>query len=137
MAVFHHSGKIRVAWTRPSQGCTPSRIHGLYIFFIVHIQWIGRHDGGPLRPLRIANHDGNRATQSQPVADSAEHGNLISLKLHAGATAVAKAAPGKLMRNIGAGNWDPGGHVLQQRNKSLAVGFTCSSPTKHAGIIAR
>lgn len=41
------------------------------------------------------------------------------------------------MGNIGAGNGDPSGHVLQHRNKSLAVGFTCSSPTKHAGIIAR
>ena len=88
VAILHHSGKVSVPGARPSQGGTAAGVHRFNSVLIVHIQRIGRHDGGPLGPLRIANQDGDGTTQGEPMADSTQHGDLISLKLHTGTAAI-------------------------------------------------
>lgn len=57
---------------------------------------VGRHDGLPLGPLGVADHDGDRRTLREPVANTAEEGDLVLLELHPGTSAVAEPTPGQV-----------------------------------------
>src|SRR5699024_6298597 len=123
--------EVRVTWARAGQLRPTARGHCLGYLRVLHVHRVGGHDGGPLRPLGVANHDGNGAAEGLTVSDARDEGQLIGLKLHPGATAIAEATAGELSRDVLASHAQPGGEIFHQRNQRLAMGFTSSSPSKH------
>src|SRR5699024_7558219 len=96
MSVFDHARKVRVAGTWTGQRCTASGIHGFSDLGIIHVQLFWVHDGGPLWPLSVANHDGNRAAQGIAMTDACQQRQFIRLKLHARTAAIAEATTSEL-----------------------------------------
>ncbi len=93
---------------------------------------VGRHDGLPLGPLGVADHDRDRAALGQPVADAAEEGDLVLLELHAGTAAIAEPAPGQVIGHQLGGDRDAGGKALQRRDQCRSVRLSCGQPTQPA-----
>ena len=73
----------------------------------VGVDRVGAHHGLPLRPLGVADPDGDRRPQGEPVPHPAEELDRVLLELHPGATAVAQPAACQGGGDIGRGDLDP------------------------------
>ena len=99
-AVLDHAREIRMARARAGQRRSSPGRHGLRHLRVLQVHGLGGHDGGPLRPFSVTDLDGNRTANRRSVHHAGEQGELIGLKLHAGAAPVAETAAGQLMGNL-------------------------------------
>lgn len=132
MVILDHAGEIGVAWARASELGAAARLHGLGNLRIVHVQRCRGHNRGPLGPLGVADLDGDGAANRLSVEDAGEQRELILFKLHTRAAAITQTTAGQLQGNLFFSDGNASGHVLNHRDERLAVGFSGSSPTKHA-----
>ena len=123
--VLEHAGIVGVAGPRPGQ----RRVARDFEFR--GVDGVGGHHGLPLRPLGVADLDGDRAAERDAVAHARQHGDLVALEFHPGAAAVAEAAAGQLVGDVVGGDRQPGDHAFDHGHQSSAVGFTSSSPSQH------
>jgi hypothetical protein len=119
--VLLHPGEVRVAGPWPGQGRVArlARQH-------VGVDGVGRHHRLPLRPLRVADLDGDRPALGLAVAYATQDGHRVRLELHPGAASEAEPAPGQRVGDVGGRHPYAGGHALQGRHQRGTVGFTSS-----------
>ena len=86
---------------------------------------VGGHHRLPLRPLAVADADGDRATQGQAVPQAPGELDLVGLEAHPRATAVAEAPPGELGRHLLRAHRDARRPCPRARPSSAAP---CDSP---------
>ena len=127
-AVLQHAGVVGVARPGPGQRGVAG-----------DVEFGGRnrirgHHGFPLGPLAVADLDGDRAAEGEPVAHTGQHGDLILLELHPRAAAVAQASARQLIRDVARGHLDTGHHALDNGHQGAAVGFTGGRPSQHGSI---
>ena len=127
-AVLLHADEVGVAGTRTGERGAATAAER------VGVDRLGAHDLGPLRPLGVADAEGDGAAEREAVAHAARDGQLVLLELHAGAAAVAELAA----REIGAdgveGDGHAGGQTLEHGDEFGAVRLTGGQPTKHGSI---
>ena len=124
--VLLHADEVGVAGPRTGQrGVAGQRLE------LDGVDRVGRHDLLPLRPLGVADLDGDRAALGLAVADAAEHADLVLLELHPGAAAVAEPAPGQRVGEVVGRDADVGGQPLEDRHQRGTVGLACCEPSEH------
>ena len=120
--VLLHAGEVGVAGPGRGQG-------------LLGGAGVGRHLLGPLAgravPLAVGDLDGDRRPEGAAVADAGDQGDLVGLEAHAGAPAVAEAAPGQLVGDVLDGELEARGHALEDDDEGLAVGFTGGQVAQH------
>ena len=93
---------------------------------------MGRHLFGPLLfPLAIADLDGNRRSEGDSMTNASKDGDLIGLKLHAGATTKAESATSQLVSNLLDSDGQTRREPLDDDDEGLAMGFTGGQITQH------
>ena len=125
-AVLLHAGEVRVA----GPGAGQRGVAGL-VGEDFRVHGIGRHDLLPLGPFGVADLDGDGAALGDAVADAAEDRDHVLLKLHPRAAAVAEPAAGQRIGDLGAGEFNTGGHAFDNSDQGRAMGFSGSQPTQH------
>ena len=124
----------RSAW--PGRGRVSGGVAGQRLE-LDRVDRVGRHHLLPLGPLGVADLDRDRAALGLAVADAADDRDLVLLELHPGAAAVAEAAPGERVGDVGGGHPDVGGQPLEDRDQGGAVGLARGEPTQHAVSLSR
>ena len=117
-AVLQHPGQVGVAGT--GLGEHRRRATGL-----------GRHLLGPLRPLRVGDHDGHGRAQGPAVADAADQGDLVGLEAHAGTTAVAEPPSAQLVGDVGGLDRQAGRQPLDGDDQGAAVRLAGGEKAQH------
>src|SRR4029078_8527659 len=125
-AVLEHACVVGMAPPRPGQRCVAGDVE------VGRVDGVGGHHGLPLWPFGVADLDRDRAAERGAVPDACQYGDLVLLKLHPGAAAVAEAAAGQLTRYVFRGDVDAGDHALDHGHKRAAVRFTGCGPSQHA-----
>jgi hypothetical protein len=125
--VLLHAHEVGVAGARPRQ----RRVAGERLE-LDGVDGVGRHDLLPLRPLGVADLDGDGAALGLTVAHTAEHADLVLLELHPRTTAVAEPAPGQRVGEVVGRDADVGGQPLEDRHQRGTVGLACCEPSEHA-----
>ena len=98
---------------------------------------VGAHDALPLRPLAVADADGDRATLGEAVPDPAEQLDVVPLEGHPGAAAMAEPAARQRVGDRAGGHLDAGGQALQGGEQGRSVRLSRGQPAQHAVILAR
>ncbi len=129
-AVLEHARVVGVAGPRPGQRRVARRLVGQ----LSRVDRVGGHHGFPLRPLGVADLDGDRAAQGDAVAHAGQHGDLVALELHPGAAAVAEPAAGQLVGDVVGRDLHSGDHAFDHGHQRAAVGFPGGDPAQHATI---
>ena len=112
-AVFHHADQVRV----PGAGAGELLVAGDLPLIarpsideeVGGVDRVGAHDLRPLRPFGVADHESDRGTDRQPVADPGQDLQLVLLKLLSRASAGSQATPRKGGANVRALYFDPRG----------------------------
>ena len=93
---------------------------------------MGRHLFGPLLfPLAVANLDGNRRSEGESMTNASKDGDLVSFKLHSGATTKAEPATSQLVSNLVDSDGQTRRKPLDDDDEGLAMGFTGGQITQH------
>ena len=115
----------------PGRGRVSGALRGLALEHL-GVDRVGGHDRRPLRPLGVADLDGDRAALGAAVPHAAGEGDLVLLEGHPGAAAVAEPAAGEGGVEVGGLHLDAGGQPLQHGGELLTVRLTCGQPAQHA-----
>ena len=118
-AVLLHSHQVCVPWPWSRQGCVACQVGDL-----LRRHRIGRHDLLPLRPLGVADLNGNGSTEGLSMPHAAEDSHGVGLEFHACATARAESTPGEVMPDVATGHLNMRRDSLHDRREGLPVRFT-------------
>ena len=69
------------------------------------------------------------------MADAADQGDLVGLEAHARAAAVAEAAPGQLVGDVGGLDRQPGRQALDDHDQGAAVGLSGGQKAQHTATL--
>ena len=72
------------------------------------VEWLDRHDLGPVLPVAVADEQQDRRAERQAVADAAEDLGPVLLDRLARAAAVAPLAAGEVDGEVVGGQGEPG-----------------------------
>lgn len=87
------------------------------------VHGIGRHHDVPFGPLAVSNTNGDRSALGQPVPYAAEEFNIVTFKLHPGATTNTKPAAGQISGEIVARYADTGWKPFKNCDERWPVRF--------------
>ena len=125
--VLLHAGEVRVPRSRSGQrGVAGEAGQGL------GRHRVGAHDLLPLRPLGVADPDGDRAALGEPVPHAAEQLDVVALEGHPRAAAVAEPTPRERVGEVVGRDRDPGGQPFEGGEQGRAVRLPRGQPAQHA-----
>ncbi len=123
--VLLHAHEVGVARTRPGQRCaTTARA-------VCELDGLRVHDLDPLRPLGVADAQGDGAAQRLPVPDATGDRELILFELHPGAASIAELAAGEVGLDGLGRHRDAGGQTLHDGDEFWAVRFAGREHAEH------
>ena len=113
--VLLHPCKVGVSRSWPGESGTPSA------FKLGGIHRPRTHYLFPFGPFGVSNSEGDRPSLSEAVADTTGDTQLISLKLHSGSSAIAKAPACECRLDLFLRERHSGGQTFQNGNEFRAV----------------
>ena len=130
VAVLLHAGEIGVARAGPGQ----RGVAGL-LGEELGVDRVGGHDRLPLRPLGVADPDGDRAAEREAVPHPAEDLDLVLLERHPRAAPVAEPPAGQLALDLGGGHLDAGRHALEHGDQRRARAIHPRSASRNTATV--
>jgi hypothetical protein len=92
---------------------------------------VRRHLLGPLGPLGVGDLDRDRGAERAPVPQPPDQGDLVLLEAHPGAAAVAEAAAGQLVLDVGGAEGQAGRHPFDHDDDRATVRFAGGQEAQH------